>query len=501
MSKSLPKLVTSADTFQILFQRTNDIITELGTSVLTASNSGDNTVGNASLTGQFTANTAVIQDTLRTNIIDSKVGNSSPIEIRSITNFTSSNQHPLELTNTVGPRIKFDNNNVAWDAGLRGSSSLAEFVISPDFITPMFRFTQYGKIIANTFVATSGITLNNSINPGTLLIGTNFDGSNTTTWSVDASPFAINNKVVVRNAVGNFAANTITALSNIVADGIILNGTTISSSGVQLNYSNTLTSNVQTQLNNKQTKDTTLTALSGYNSNGFFVQTALDTFTSRSITVGTGLSITNGDGIADNPAINLSIATQAQAQAGTLNTVAMTPLRTANAIASQSALKFGTSISPTGVTFVDFTGIPSTAKRITVIFNNLNTSAISDFIVQIGSGSIDSTGYNSVSQLLTNGTTTVPHAISNNTGFILYLTGYYVNNNKYSGTMVLNKFDAASNDWISTHNVGCIVNDAGFLLTFGSGVKSLTGLLNTLRVTTTNGTYTFDAGSVNIVWE
>ena len=89
MSKTLAQ-INQSDTFQIWLQRTNDIITELGTSVMTTSVGGDTTLGSASITGNFSANTMSVQSTFRTNIIDTKVGNTSPIDIRGTTEFTAS---------------------------------------------------------------------------------------------------------------------------------------------------------------------------------------------------------------------------------------------------------------------------------------------------------------------------------------------------------------------------------------------------------------------------
>jgi hypothetical protein len=52
---------------------------------------------------------------------------------------------------------------------------------------------------------------NNFLNRGAHLLGENFDGSASVTWSVDASSANLANKVVVRDNTGNFSANTITA--------------------------------------------------------------------------------------------------------------------------------------------------------------------------------------------------------------------------------------------------------------------------------------------------
>lgn len=67
--------------------------------------------------------------------------------------------------------------------------------------------------------------------------------------------------------------------------------------------------NLTTDLAAKQNNDATLTALSTYNTNGFMVQTAADTFAGRTIT-GTAnrLLVTNGNGNAGDPVLNINPA-------------------------------------------------------------------------------------------------------------------------------------------------------------------------------------------------
>jgi len=152
----------------------------------------------------------------------------------------------------------------------------------------------------------------------------------------------------------------------------------------------------------------------------------------------------------------------------------------------QGTITSGTAVTSTSGTSIDFTSIPSWVKRLTVLFNGVSTNGTSNFLIQIGSGSIQTTGYVSGSEI---GTTTAISTV----GMIL-LTGSTTL--AWSGIFTFASF--GSNTWISGHSTARS-SDGGS--NTGGGTVTLSGALDRVRITTVNGTDTFDAGSINIMYE
>ncbi len=186
------------------------------------------------------------------------------------------------------------------------------------------------------------------------------------------------------------------------------------------------------------------------------------------------------------PSVSGTLITSATGQTLTSPVIAGTPT-------GVGTLTSGTAVASTSGTSIDFTGIPSWAKRVTVMFSGVSTSGASNLQFRLGaSGGAEATGYLSTDFGVGGATTST--ALST-TGFQLRSdTASSVSN----GQLVISQLNSATNLWVATGIDGR--SDVAVLYSFG-GSKTLAGTLDRVRITTLNGTDTFDAGSINIMYE
>jgi hypothetical protein len=155
-------------------------------------------------------------------------------------------------------------------------------------------------------------------------------------------------------------------------------------------------------------------------------------------------------------------------------------------------LTAATAQATTSGTSKDFTDIPSWVKRITVMYNGVSKSGSALPLIQLGdSGGIETTGYLSASTQTGSSTATQ----TSTAGFVLNAGG---SGNVFHGAIVLNLLDSTNNIWVANGTLS--FSDVAFNMYTG-GSKSLSATLDRVRITTSNGTDTFDAGSVNIMYE
>ena len=160
------------------------------------------------------------------------------------------------------------------------------------------------------------------------------------------------------------------------------------------------------------------------------------------------------------------------------------------ATATNSVNTLGTAVASTSGTSIDFTALPAWVKRITVMFNGTSLSSTADILVQLGTGSTTFTtsGYTSTYCLCGGG----GNALSTSTAGFVVRVALAAGLN--SGNMIIN--NVSGNIWVAGSNVKRETTGVGF----GAGEVTLGAVLTAVRITTTS-TDTFDAGSVNILYE
>jgi hypothetical protein len=173
-----------------------------------------------------------------------------------------------------------------------------------------------------------------------------------------------------------------------------------------------------------------------------------------------------------------------QVTTGRLADAAVTPAKLAQPMTLMSGQNaIGTS--------VDFTGIPSWAKRITFSLYNVSASGTSPFEFRLGTSSgIEASGYSGINFF----------SQASSVGNIVLSTGFTIDStiaaaDVRSGAAIFTSL--GSNVWSGIGNFGSTARFGSF-----GGTKVLTtGVLDRVRLTTQNGTDTFDGGSANVLYE
>lgn len=162
-------------------------------------------------------------------------------------------------------------------------------------------------------------------------------------------------------------------------------------------------------------------------------------------------------------------------------------------VISVLGLNLGTEQASTSGTSIDFTGIPASARRITINFAGVSTNGTSHWLIQLGdSEGIEATGYLGSGSVLS----------ASSAATTAYTTGFGIRNDSASsvahGTIILTCEDATNFTWAASG----VTSNSGVTYTLTtSGYKSTSLALDRVRITTVNGTDTFDAGAINITYE
>lgn len=152
---------------------------------------------------------------------------------------------------------------------------------------------------------------------------------------------------------------------------------------------------------------------------------------------------------------------------------------------------FGVPASASGVTAIDLTGIPSWANLILASFYQISLNGSAAIRIQLGtSGGAVTTGYAASSLNAGNGASPT---VGNHTNGLVLNTATAAN--LHSGNMVLTR--NTGNTWVASLNAG-LSNNANSLLSVG-GI-ALADALTQIRFVSSNGTDTFDGGTISLMF-
>jgi len=153
----------------------------------------------------------------------------------------------------------------------------------------------------------------------------------------------------------------------------------------------------------------------------------------------------------------------------------------------------GTAVASTSGTSIDFTGLPAWVKRLTVMFTGVSTNGTNQIQVQLGtSGGVVATGYlGSVDS-----SATTVGASTFTTGLALERAAGATAAGLRNGLVTF--ANLTSNTWAGSALIG--YSSSG-LMSYSATSVPLGGTLDRVRITTVGGTDTFDAGTINILYE
>lgn len=159
---------------------------------------------------------------------------------------------------------------------------------------------------------------------------------------------------------------------------------------------------------------------------------------------------------------------------------------------SQVAAKSAT--SGTAIAFSGSDGVPSWAKRMTVILDLGSTNGTDQVCIALGtSGGIDKTGYQGSSCYINSTAGGALASTIGSGGATFPLTGA---SSTRTGRVVFEHM--GGNVWVFSGQAG---DTAAGNVMLVSGRKALSGVLTQFAVTTINGTDTFDNGQVSVIYE
>lgn len=157
--------ITTSQTFQNWFNKTNEIVELLATNVVTAAPGGSSTPGSATITGNFTAANVIGSTKISTNTIEA-ITSSAPVNVNGAFKVTGASQLTTTFLNSAGAQTRYTNGSLSWDVGLENSNP-GNFIINTGVAPNKFSLSTAGTLTVPNAVVTENLTVGSlTIGPG-----------------------------------------------------------------------------------------------------------------------------------------------------------------------------------------------------------------------------------------------------------------------------------------------------------------------------------------------
>ena len=278
MAKPLLQGISTSNSFQVWFDRTNEIVSILNNDVITASLApgGDITTGDATLFGSFTANTVSASTNMKTDSISSYT-NSANIVFNSPVSVEASTQTVTTFKNSLGARTNYSSGSASWSLGFVDTTT-NNFMINYGNNNPIFTFVSTGELRLKTITASANVSAAYLFGNGsniTNLNANNIVGAipNTNIGTVDGSKITgvLNTSTIpltiARSAVNVIAGDGLTGGGTLTADLTLSVGASVVRTTGNQNISGVKTFTSNTNINGNITAGTSTSNTHVFNGN------------------------------------------------------------------------------------------------------------------------------------------------------------------------------------------------------------------------------------------